>query len=161
MQYDIWDEVNSNSLCIMGYKDGWWWGMQRAKKWPAERPMKSRILVAPSRHKEVCLAVMLRVMCLHLNQRARKERGIDEGRERNTGWSKRLGILPSQDTWGMQQQLLLSNNIITVPDIWVRKTAFLVESAGLAASVNKWQMTRTNRNGKIHHLRKSAELSHF
>lgn len=53
------------------------------KECPAERPMKSRAPVAPGRHKEVYLAVKLRVMCLHLNEKARKER--EKGRERNTG----------------------------------------------------------------------------
>lgn len=69
--------------------------MQRAEEYPAERPMKSRPLVAPSRHKEVYLAVKLRVMCLHLNEKARKGERV---RERNTGWAKRPGSLPSQDT---------------------------------------------------------------
>lgn len=51
---------------------------------PAERPMKSRALAAPGLHKEADLAVKLRVMCLHLNEKARKERETEEGRERNT-----------------------------------------------------------------------------
>ena len=45
--------------------------------------MKSRVLVAPGRHKEVYLAVKLGVMCLHLNEKARRE--TEKGRERNTG----------------------------------------------------------------------------
>lgn len=47
---------------------------------PAEAAMKSRGLVAPGRHKEVDLAAGLRVMCLHLNEKARKERETEEGR---------------------------------------------------------------------------------
>lgn len=39
---------------------------------PAKRPMKSRALVAPGRQKEVYLAAGPAVMCLHLNEKARK-----------------------------------------------------------------------------------------
>lgn len=102
-----------------------------AEEYPAERPMKSRPLVAPGRHKGVYLAVRLRVMCLHLNEKARK---AEKKRERNTGSAKRPGSLPSQDTWGMQQQQLsLRSNTITVSAIWVRETAPLVQSASLTA----------------------------
>lgn len=59
--------------------------MQCATECPAEKPMESRVLVAPGRHKEVYLAVKLGVMCLHLNEKARKERETEKGRERNTG----------------------------------------------------------------------------
>lgn len=48
---------------------------------PAERSIKSRVLVAPGRHQELCLAAKLRVMCLHLNVQARKETEARGGRE--------------------------------------------------------------------------------
>lgn len=48
--------------------------MLLAKECPAERPMKSRGLVAPGRRGEVFLAVKPRVMCLHLNEKRRRQR---------------------------------------------------------------------------------------
>ena len=47
--------------------------------------MKSRPPVAPGRHKEVYLAVKPRVMCLHLNEKARKERERERERETEGG----------------------------------------------------------------------------
>ncbi len=97
-------------------------GALQRGRWRAERRW------IPARHGEVDLAAKPRVMCLHLNEKARKERETGEGRERSTGWAKRLGTLPSRDTWGMhqRQQLSLRSNTITVSAIWVRKTALLV-----------------------------------
>lgn len=40
---------------------------------------KQRAPVAPGRHKEVNLAAKQRVMCLHLNEKARKERDTEKG----------------------------------------------------------------------------------
>lgn len=81
-EHNIWEKVDSTSLRLAGCEDGWRRGMQEC---PAERPMKSRAPVAPGRHKEVDLAAKPRVMCLHLNEKARKERETGKGRERNTG----------------------------------------------------------------------------
>lgn len=55
---------------------------RNAEECPAERPMKSRALVAPGRHKEVDLAVKLRIMCLHLNEKARRKKKTQKERER-------------------------------------------------------------------------------
>lgn len=94
--------------------------LQRGR-WKAERWW------LPGRHKEVDLAVKLRVMCLHLNEKARKGKRDGGWGGGNTGWAKRPGTLPSRDTWGMhqqqQQQLSLCSNTIIVSAIWVRKTA--------------------------------------
>lgn len=58
---------------------------RNAEECPAEGPMKSRALVAPGRHKEVDLAVKLRIMCLHLNERARREKKRQRKEERERG----------------------------------------------------------------------------
>lgn len=116
--------------------------------------MKSRVLVvARGRHREVYLAVKPRVMCLHLNE---KEREAGKGRERNTGWAKRLGSPPSQDTWGMQKQASLCSNAITA--VWVRQTALPVQSASLAASVNTWQVTPESQAERGESWERSSSL---
>lgn len=98
---------------------------------PAESPMKSRELVGPGRHKEVNLAAQLRIMCLYLNEKAKRKKETGES------WAKILGMLPSQDTWGMQQQLSLCSKIARATAIRVRKTALLVQSASLIDNVNR------------------------